>query len=122
MKRAIVALVLLVASCSSSATSEADLTLTEFRISAAESTLNDGSVILDVANSGEFGHTVVVADSVGQVVGASSLIQPGETAKLELDLDPGQYEFTCRIVFQDDDGNIIDHYEAGMHTRIDVRD
>jgi small subunit ribosomal protein S19 len=68
---------------------------------------------------GEFSLTRVT-DSSGGVVAATPLVQPGETAALEVDLAPGRYSFTCRIVAEDPDGNIVDHYEAGMNTLVDV--
>ena len=122
MRKVVLAIFILVAGCTPSSSSDADLTLSEFSIESAASTIDSGVVKLDVVNTGEFGHTVVVADSTGRVVSASPLIQSGERTTLELDLEPGLYEFTCRIVFQSEDGTVVDHYEEGMHTRIDVEE
>lgn len=121
MKLTILMLCIILAGCSSNSSPDADLTLSEFSIASAQSVVDSGLTSLDVVNTGEFGHTVVVADSRGHVVSASALIQPGERTTVELELEPGWYEFTCRIVFQRDDGTVVDHYEEGMHTKIDVR-
>lgn len=79
-----------------------------------------GSEAVTVDNGGEFPHTLVVTDDTGTVVAATSLIQPGESTTLALDLDPGLYSVTCRIVAQTPDGDIVDHFEAGMHANLRV--
>jgi hypothetical protein len=35
-------------------------------------------------------------------------------------LNSGTYVFSCRIVSQDDEGNLIDHYELGMNRTVTV--
>lgn len=74
-----------------------------------------------VTNSGAFSHTLVVTDSSGGAVTATPLLHPGESVVLDLDLKPGTYSFTCRIVFQTDDGELIDHFERGMASTVEVR-
>jgi hypothetical protein len=39
---------------------------------------------------------------------------------LSVDLQPGAYQVSCRLVGQDGDGNIIDHYENGMFSQLEV--
>lgn len=95
--------------------------LVEFAI-AGPGQLDSGSSSLSVSNSGEFPHTLVVTDSAGEVVAATSLVQPGETVELAVDLTSGLYSFTCRIVAQDGEGNLIDHFEAGMAATVEVSD
>lgn len=73
-----------------------------------------------VTNEGDFNHTLVVADSSGRVVAATELIPPGSDAVLEVDLTTGVYSVTCRIVTEDGEGNLIDHYELGMHRTVVV--
>jgi hypothetical protein len=80
---------------------------------------NIGSVL--VTNSGAFSHTLVVTDSNGGAVTATPLLHPGESVVLDLDLKPGTYSFTCRIVVQTDDGELIDHFERGMASTVEVR-
>jgi uncharacterized cupredoxin-like copper-binding protein len=55
------------------------------------------------------------------VIAATDLVVPGAEATLEVDLQPGTYVFSCRIVSQDDEGNLIDHFESGMHRTVTVR-
>jgi hypothetical protein len=64
----------------------------------------------------------VVTDSSGQVVAATDLVAPDENARLEVDLAAGVYSFTCRIVAQDSEGALIDHFESGMHASVRVED
>ena len=48
------------------------------------------------------------------------MIQPGQTAGLGLSLEEGMYQFTCHIVSQTPDGEIVDHYEEGMAKTVTV--
>lgn len=93
--------------------------LVEFAVD-GPATLSASPGSVEVTNSGRFPHTLVVTDSEGSVVAATSLVQPGDSAGLDLDLQPGTYSFTCRIVAQDSEGRIIDHFEEGMHTTVSV--
>lgn len=120
MKRLALVLVVLVAGCSSAAQDAASLTLDEFSIRSSVDSVEAGTIAFDVQNVGEFGHTVVVADETGMVVAASDLLEAGSDTEFVVELEPGQYEFTCRIVFQSEDGRVIDHYEEGMRTSIEV--
>jgi uncharacterized cupredoxin-like copper-binding protein len=108
-----------IAGCSANGTESSSYQLTEFSID-GPGRLEDGIEAVAVSNRGEFPHTLVVTDETGTVVSATPLIQPGESTSLNLDLDPGTYSVTCRIVAQAPDGDIVDHFEAGMHTTLDV--
>lgn len=112
--------VLLLAGCSSEVTTSG-FDVTEFTITGPER-VAPGTHVFDVSNSGEYPHTMVVTDSSGQVVAATGLIAPGETTTLEVDLDPGVYSFTCRIVAEDGEGHLVDHFESGMHASVTVGD
>ena len=79
-----------------------------------------GTTTIDIENSGEFGHTLVISDSDGVVVGATMVIGSGERSTLTVDLPEGTYEFTCRIVSQREDGSIVDHYQEGMVDEVEV--
>ena len=117
----IVALVvglLTAAGCSSSSTGSG-YDLFEFAID-GPTQLEQGSHSIAVSNSGEFPHTLVVTDASGAVVAATDLVQSGESAQLSVDLDAGRFSFTCRIVAQTPDGDIVDHFEAGMSTTVTV--
>lgn len=105
--------------CTKDASGVSGYDLHEFAIEGPTS-LAAGVRSLEVANSGEFPHTLVVARADGTVVAATNLIQPGESALLELDLEAGVYQFTCRIVSQRPDGQIVDHFEEGMSRTVSV--
>lgn len=112
--------ILLLSACDPAADADMSVELTEFSI-ASPSSIGDHVDEIEVTNIGEFTHTLVITDSEGEVAAASGLIQPGETFHLDIDLAPGTYSFTCRIVAQDGDGDLIDHYEAGMNTMVEVQ-
>jgi hypothetical protein len=113
---AILVIVMALTACSSPG-ADGSYELAEFSIS-GPTTTSSGEQTLEVTNSGEFSHTLLVTDIQGGVVAATELIPAGETGELTLDLEPGRYSFTCRIVAQDSDGNIVDHFEAGMSTTV----
>lgn len=119
MKRFLTLTAIVLAACTSGAPMSSDIGLSEFDLRMQPS-LTSGATTLDIQNDGEFGHTVVVADESGRIVAATALIGSGETGELSVDLAPGRYEFTCRIVFQNEDGSISDHYEQGMHASVTV--
>ncbi len=111
-----VAAMLLVAACggASSESAKVDVELNEWAIGTSHDQFTPGSVVLDVSNSGEFPHTLVVEDSTGSVIAATEVIQSGESARLEIDLTATDYRFTCRIVTSLEDGTVVDHFEEGM--------
>lgn len=120
MRSFIVALVALIAlTACTRAAAEGAFDLTEFSIS-GPNRLDSGPNSLTVSNSGEFSHTLVVTDSTGQVLAATPLVGPGESVELAVDLAPDRYSFTCRIVAEDGDGNLIDHFESGMAASVEV--
>lgn len=84
--------------------------------------LEAGTPSLTVENAGEWGHTLIVTTDAGEVVGATGLIDAGAAATLELDLAAGTYTFSCRIVAEDDEGNLSDHFEQGMYRTVVVAD
>ena len=110
-----------VIACSTNPTSgPIAIELGEFYIAPESDSVLAGQVTLEVSNDGQFPHTVVVATSAGEVVAASEVIAPDSSFKLALDLHPGTYQLTCRIVFKGDDGRLIDHYQEGMGALIHV--
>lgn len=115
----IAALLMTLASCSGSRAAGSGFELAEWHIDGpGEMTAGTGSV--DISNSGTLPHTLVVTDAEGHVMAATDLIAPGESSELALDLDPGTYSFTCRIVAQNPEGEIVDHFEAGMNATVSV--
>lgn len=95
--------------------------LNEFSIT-ADGVFEAGHNEITVHNEGNFSHTVVIADKNGTVIDVTGLIAAGESSVFSVDLDPGTYELSCRIVVQTDDGKLIDHYHEGMKTTIQAGD
>ncbi len=104
-----------------SGTSSIEVELHEFGIDTSQPSFDAGRLRLTVDNTGEDPHTLVIAGETGEVIIATDLIAPGTSVELELDLKPDIYWLTCRIVTQTEDGTLIDHFEEGMHTRIEGR-
>lgn len=119
MRRVVVAVACIALAACTQAASGGAFDLSEFTITGPDQ-LASGDNSLTVANSGEFAHTLVVTDSLGEVVAATSLVQPGESVELDVDLAPDLYSFTCRIVAEDGEGNLVDHFEAGMVAAVEV--
>lgn len=117
--RLLAALSLVLIGCSAP-TASSEFELSEFAI-VGSGEVSAGESSVTATNSGELPHTLVITDPEGEVVGATPLIPPGDTAILDLDLEEGRYSFTCRIVAQNDSGTIVDHFEAGMATMVSVR-
>ena len=123
MRRRLVAALTLsfaVATGCSAPTTEGTFDLVEFAVN-GPSELSADAQSVTVTNSGEFAHTLVVTDAEGTALATTPLIQPGESTELPLDLGPGRYSFTCRIVAQTSDGDLVDHYEEGMSATVTVR-
>lgn len=104
---------LAVSGCTSTSEGLAEYRLAEFSVVGPNNISSDLSSVTAV-NDGDFPHTLVITDSEGNVVAATDLINPGDSVDLEVVLGEGQYQFTCRIVTETGDGEIIDHYESGM--------
>lgn len=119
MRRHLLFLVLLLAGCSAGSSASSHYELGEFFVS-GPSLLSEETGTITMENAGEFPHTLVVTGDNGVVIAASDLVMPGQTSTLDLALDPGIYQFTCRIVGQGPDGELVDHYERGMHTTVTV--
>ncbi len=113
----------LVAACSgpTPAVSSTAIGLTEGSITIADPVLAVGTVSLDIVNTGQFGHTLVVTTDAGVVVAATGLVAPGASATLDVTLAPGGYQFSCRIVSVGGDGELLDHYQMGMRADVEAR-
>lgn len=107
----LVGMTLLAAGCSTGSAGPATVSLDEFSIEAVGD-LGDGPI--EVRNTGEFGHTLLVSTSGDEVLAGTEVIPPGGTATLDVDLGAGTYQLTCRIVVEVPDGRIVDHYAEGM--------
>jgi hypothetical protein len=120
--RSVLGGLLAVAACATKAPppTEAKVDLYEYRIETEQPALAAGLVEIEVLNEGSRWHTLVVSKVGAETVAATPIIPPGTTHHLKLDLEPGIYEFTCRLVATKDDGALVDHFELGMVTRVTV--
>ena len=87
---------------------------------AASGLFSPGPNSVTVTNDDQFGHTLVTSDDTGRVIEATNVIAAGEQLSLTVNLPPGAYELSCRIVVQTADGTLVDHYEEGMVTTINI--
>ena len=102
------------------ASATAEVELAEFWVTPDHDLLRTGTVELTVENYGAFPHTLVVSDATGAVIAATELIDPEAETTLTIDLVPGTYSLTCRIVRGLEDGTVVDHYQRGMVATVDV--
>lgn len=114
------AALLMILACGSTPAPQASVVLNEFSIHSTAETFSAGRIELMLRNTGSYGHTVVVTDAGGRVVAAQDLLSQSERSTLTLDLEPGEYQLSCRIIGQDGEGKIVDHYEEGMMAAIRV--
>lgn len=121
VRLALGAMVLAIAGCSGSASS-GEFALSEYAIDVPSVSLEGGSVPLQIVNAGDFSHTMVITGEDGRAIAATETIAAGDSAELVVDLQPGTYQVSCRIVVQLPDGTIVDHYQAGMVARFTVAD
>lgn len=94
--------------------------LDEFTVETSGTAWRAGQIDLEVVNVGERTHTLVVTTEDGEVVTSTGLIDSGATDRLNVDLAPGSYQLTCRIVVEGQDGQIFDHFEQGMRETVTV--
>jgi hypothetical protein len=108
---------LVVAGCSVETGGTDHFVLSEWAIEGPSRMVAADAMALTIENQGEFRHTLLVTSETGEVVGATGVVDSGDVVSLAVDLDAGTYSFSCRIVTEDDEGNLSDHYERGMfHT------
>ena len=72
-------------------------TETEFKIATASTSLPAGSYTFDVQNKGSFPHDLHIATPDGSEIGATSVIQPGASATLQVSLKAGSYTIWCAV-------------------------
>lgn len=118
MRKMILGLILLTA-CSAPQASDSGFTLHEWSVD-GPGRINSGTEAITIHNTGDFNHTLVITNDAGEVIAATGLVPPGTDAVLPVDLPPGSYTFSCRIVAADDEGNLVDHYERGMYRTVSV--
>jgi hypothetical protein len=113
-------LITVLGACSEPGVSSTEIEVGEFWISAGDRVLRAGTIDLSIENYGEFPHTLVVSDAAGIVIAATDLIGPEAETALTVNLAPGSYMLTCRIVKGLEDGTVVDHYQEGMAASVDV--
>ena len=107
----VVAVGLSLVSCGSSKPTDAGTVVGfEMGFRPSQVTTEAGPVELRFRNDGKTFHELAV-ERDGAVLERVS-VAPGESAVLEIDLDPGRYEMTCR-----EPG----HYEGGMRGTLEAR-
>jgi len=122
--------------CSSDSGKSVDVTLADFSVKPAASSVAAGDVKFKVKNNGTFTHELVVVKAAdasdlptqadGEVdedkiakpdqLGEVEDILPGKTETLKLKLDPGKYVLFCNRT----DGAQTVHYKKGMHADFTV--
>ena len=82
----------------------------EMFIELSEDSYSAGTYTFEVTNNGRMPHDFVVEQG-GSDVAATEVLQPGESATLEVDLAPGEYVFYCSVGA---------HRAAGMEVTVTV--
>lgn len=111
---------ILLGACSAQVSAEPGYVLREGAIDGPNQMVAAAPATIQVENTGEYSHTLLVTDQRGEVLAATGLIDSGARTSLEVDLEAGIYVFSCRIVSQADDGSLVDHFEQGMHRTVTV--
>ena len=107
----------LVAACAHGSPTDA-VVLDEFSIALPHIDLSTSE--LAVRNEGDFTHTLIISDELGEVVFATGAIEPGGAETVPVEFGPGAYQFSCRIVVETEDGGISDHFERGMAAELEL--
>jgi uncharacterized cupredoxin-like copper-binding protein len=82
----------------------------EMFIELSEDSFSAGTYTFEVSNTGNMPHDFVVEQGGSDVAG-TDVLQPGESATLEVDLAPGDYVFYC---------SVDAHRAAGMEVPVTV--
>lgn len=79
---------------------------TEFAFALTPSDVNPGVVVFTLENDGQIAHDLAVEGR--GVEEKTPVIDPGETAELEVELEPGDYELYCTVPGHRDAGMEVD--------------
>jgi hypothetical protein len=112
-------LLVLVAGCGSATSVGGVFTLDEFTVDGPHM-VSEGTTSLEISNAGDFNHTLVITDADGNALAATEVVAHGSDTALSIELLPGSYQVSCRLVGKDPEGNIIDHYELGMFSQLKI--
>jgi hypothetical protein len=117
-----------------------DVTVGNFFVRPAMSTALEGAVNFRVYNGGTETHEFVVVktdlmaeqlpmnadgsfneDGAGvTVIDEIETIEPGNTQQLSVNLDPGHYILLCNRVETEASGEVVSHFQHGMHVDFNV--
>jgi len=81
----------------------------EFKIRLPETTLKAGKYTFEVKNDGKIPHDLVVTGAGAHA--ATSLLSPGKSESLTVELKPGSYDFFC---------SVPGHKQLGMDQKVTV--
>ena len=88
------------------------VTMTEYKFDPSKLTAGTGKVDFYLVNAGTTSHDMVIADSSGQVIAKSDLIQAGDSRVFEVSgLSKGSFQVYC---------DVPGHRESGMTATLDV--
>jgi len=113
-----------------------NVTLTEFVVSTSQGSAPAGRITFHVTNIGEDMHEFLVIktdlapddlpteangsyeeDGPGtDLLDEIEVVNPGNSADLQIDLQQGKYVLICNMVHMEDNGDVEVHYQLGMHT------
>ena len=93
-----------------SAPKSVPVTEVEFKIELPSTSLSPGSYTFDLTNKGKVGHDLTI-NGPGVSNEKTAVIGPGKTAKLNIDLKSGTYDFYC---------SVPGHRQAGMDVKVKV--
>jgi uncharacterized cupredoxin-like copper-binding protein len=96
------------------------VTLDEWKVEPAKSSVGPGVIRFFADNSGEDVHELVVLKD-GEELGEVESVGPNQIKSFKVKLEPGKYELACLLQEKEANGEIEDHYELGMHTAFEVK-
>lgn len=115
------------------AAGEVRVELKNWEVAPSTTTAKAGEVTFLAVHEEEHGHSAdeagathdlavlkIEADGSYSLVGRTSAIPTGQSERLTLDLDPGDYELQCTVV-EEVEGEAVSHYVKGMHTSFRVQ-
>ena len=73
--------------------------MTEFAFAFAPTELRGPKIYLEIRNSGEIEHELVLLDDEGREVAAMPPLAPGATAPLTVVVGPGSYSVRCLLTY-----------------------
>lgn len=141
LRRAIglAAVAMMIAACGGGGNA-VDVSLFEWGVDPADSSVSSGEVTFTVSNDGGEAHEMVIVKGVapadlpvdengkvieddlpeGAFIGEIEEFEAGTTESATFDLGEGTYTLFCNISEEEDDGSVESHFQQGMVTTIEV--